>query len=117
VRMRMVLVANPQHPLHALGRDLTMQDLRAHRHLLIRESGSSRTTRPLIESTQRWTVGHMATSIQAALKGFGYAWFPEEKIRDEFAAGYHPLTGRVASRVAMHRPKHAHFIGIVAERR
>jgi SAM-dependent methyltransferase len=37
-------------------------------------------------------------------------------IREEFAAGYHPLTGRVASRVAMHRPKHAHFIGIVAER-
>ncbi|HTN27022.1 MAG TPA: LysR family transcriptional regulator [Burkholderiales bacterium] len=87
VRMRMVLVANPQHPLHALRRDLTMQDLRAHRHLLIRESGSSRTTRPLIESTQRWTVGHMATSIQAALKGYGYAWFPEEKIRDELAAG------------------------------
>jgi len=87
VRMRMVLVANPQHPLHALGRDLTIQDLRAYRHLLIRESGSSRTTRPLIESTQRWTVGHMATSIQAALKGYGYAWFPEEKIRDELAAG------------------------------
>jgi DNA-binding transcriptional LysR family regulator len=29
----------------------------------------------------------MATSIQAALKGYGYAWFPEEKIRDELAAG------------------------------
>ncbi len=87
LRMRMLLVANPRHPLHALGRELTMRDLRSHRHLLIRESGSTRTTRPLIEATQRWTVGHMATSIQAAMKGFGYAWFPEEKIRDELAAG------------------------------
>jgi SAM-dependent methyltransferase len=38
-------------------------------------------------------------------------------IRDQFAAGYHPFTGRAASRLASQRPKHAHFIGIVAERR
>ena len=35
----------------------------------------------------------------------------------EFGAGYHPLLGRAASRVAQRRPRHAHFIGIVAERR
>ena len=87
LRMRMLLVAHPEHPLHALGRAVTMQDLRAHRHLVVRESGTTRATRPVIEATQRWTVGHMATSIQAALKGYGYAWFPEEKIRDELAAG------------------------------
>jgi DNA-binding transcriptional LysR family regulator len=64
-----------------------MQDLRSHRHLVVRESGTQRATRPVIEATQRWTVGHMTTSIQAALEGYGYAWFPEEKIRDELAAG------------------------------
>jgi SAM-dependent methyltransferase len=36
-------------------------------------------------------------------------------IRDEFAAGYYPLSGRLASRVALALPRHAHFIGIVAE--
>jgi len=87
LRMRMLLVAHPKHALHTLGRELTMQDLRAERQLVVRESGSTRAYRTLIDSSQRWTVGHMATSIQAAILGYGYAWFPEEKIRDELAAG------------------------------
>ena len=29
----------------------------------------------------------MATSIEAARAGFGFAWLPEERIRDELAAG------------------------------
>jgi DNA-binding transcriptional LysR family regulator len=29
----------------------------------------------------------MSTSIIAARSGFGYAWLPEDKIRDELAAG------------------------------
>ena len=29
----------------------------------------------------------MATSLQAARMGFGFAWYPEEKIREEIAAG------------------------------
>jgi len=87
MRLRMVLVAHPGHPLHALGRELTMQDLRAQRQLVVRESGSRRATRPLIEAPQRWTVSHIATSMEAVQKGYGYAWFPEERIRAELAAG------------------------------
>jgi hypothetical protein len=37
-------------------------------------------------------------------------------ITDEFAAGYYPLFGRLGSQVAQRRPRHAHFIGIVARR-
>jgi uncharacterized membrane protein YkvA (DUF1232 family) len=33
-----------------------------------------------------------------------------------WGAGYHPLAGRLASRVAALDPRHAHFIGIVARR-
>jgi DNA-binding transcriptional LysR family regulator len=29
----------------------------------------------------------MTTSIGAASRGYGFAWFPEEKIRSELAAG------------------------------
>jgi hypothetical protein len=29
----------------------------------------------------------MSTSIVAAVQGFGYGWYPEEKIRPELAAG------------------------------
>jgi len=87
MRLRFVLVAHPEHPLHQLGRPVTMQDLRAQRQLVARESGTQRATPPTIEATQRWTLSHMATSMAAARAGYGYAWFPEEKIRAELAEG------------------------------
>lgn len=87
MQIRFVLVAHPNHPLHKLGRKITLQDLRAHRQLLIRETGLRRDTRPFVEATQRWTVSNMATSIEAARSGYGYAWLPEEKLRDQLAAG------------------------------
>jgi DNA-binding transcriptional LysR family regulator len=83
LRMRLLAVAHPENPLHKLARPLTYDDLRKHRHLLVRESGTVRGTRPIIEATQRWTVSHMATSIEAVRAGYGYAWLAEEKIRDE----------------------------------
>jgi DNA-binding transcriptional LysR family regulator len=87
VRMRLLPVAHPDHALHKLGRALTNDDLRAHRQLVVRESGSTRSTRLSVEATQRWTVSHMATSIDAARRGYAYAWLPEDRIRDELAAG------------------------------
>lgn len=86
LRMRLIAVAHPDHPLHKLGRDVTYDDLRAHRQLVVRESGSERRTRPMVEATQRWTVSHMATSIDAARIGYGYAWLAEEKIGEELRA-------------------------------
>ena len=87
VRLRAVLAAHPAHPLHRLGRPLTARDLRAHRQLVIRESGARRPTPPMIEAAQRWTVSHVATSLSAATLGYGYGWFAEESIRREIAAG------------------------------
>jgi DNA-binding transcriptional LysR family regulator len=87
MRVRFIAVAHPDHPLHRLGRPLTYDDLRAHRQLVVRESGTKRATRPSVEATQRWTVSHMATSIGAVSMGYGFAWLPEEKIRAELAAG------------------------------
>jgi DNA-binding transcriptional LysR family regulator len=87
MRLRFLLVANPQHPLHRLGREVTLEDLRAHRQLIVRESGSARSTRPSLEAALRWTVSHMATSLEAVRAGYGYAWLPEEKIRDELGRG------------------------------
>lgn len=87
VRLRAVLAAHPAHPLHRLRRPLTARDLRAHRQLVIRESGVRRPTPPVIEAAQRWTVSHVATSLSAATLGYGYGWFAEESIRREVAAG------------------------------
>jgi DNA-binding transcriptional LysR family regulator len=88
MRMRFLAAAHPDHPLHKLGRQLTTRDLRAHRHLVVRDTGAKRSALKVsIEAEQRWTLSHMSTSIQAARMGFGFAWYPEYRILDEMAAG------------------------------
>ncbi|MEX0899500.1 MAG: LysR family transcriptional regulator [Gammaproteobacteria bacterium] len=86
--VRFVLAAHPDHPLHHLGRELTLRDLRSHRHLVVRDSGSRRDKQSaVLNSELRWTVSNMPTSIGAASRGYGFAWFPEDKIRSELADG------------------------------
>jgi len=88
LRFRAIAVAHPDHPLHRLRRTLTQRDLAAHRHIVVRDSGSRRSARATsVEVPRRWTVSSMSTSIQAVESGFGFAWLPEDKIRDELAAG------------------------------
>lgn len=86
--LRFIAVAAPGHPLHALGRPLTYQDLRRHRQLVIRDSGLQR-KRDVgwLGAEARWTVSHKATSIRAACLGLGFAWYPRDLIRDELATG------------------------------
>lgn len=85
--LHFVLAAHPDHPLHRLRRPLTPRDLRAHRHLVVRESSAERPTVPLFEAPQRWTVSLLTTSIAAARAGYGFAWLPEEMIRADIDAG------------------------------
>lgn len=88
MRSRVIAVAHPAHPLHRLGRELSYRDLRAYRHLVVRDSGAVRDRRAAsIEVEQRWTVSQMASSIEAVRSGFGFSWFPEERIRAELESG------------------------------
>jgi DNA-binding transcriptional LysR family regulator len=80
--------AHPDHPLHRLGRPLTLRDLRKHTHLVVRDSGLRRDRNArTVNAERRWTVSNMATSIGAACRGYGFAWFPEDKIRTELTEG------------------------------
>lgn len=88
MRVALVAVAHPGHPLHHLGRPVSARDLRAHRHLVVRDTGSARDRRTTtVDVAQRWTVSHMTTSIEAASAGHGFAWLPEERIRRELDSG------------------------------
>jgi DNA-binding transcriptional LysR family regulator len=83
-----ICAAAPFHPLHSSGRVLALDELRSHRHLVIRETGSERTPDTFtVESDQRWTVSNKATSIRAACMGMGYAWYARESIREELESG------------------------------
>lgn len=88
MRIRLIAVAHTDHPLHQTGGELSNRDLRAYRHIVVRDSGSKRDRRAVsVEVDQRWTVSHIATSIQAVSMGFGFAWLPEEHIREELNTG------------------------------
>ncbi len=88
-RVRFVCAAAPQHPLHQLGRPVSYDDLRRHRHLVIRDTGTQRTREGnnWLGAEQRWTVSNKATSIRAATMGLGFAWYADNIIRDELARG------------------------------
>jgi len=87
MQVRFVCAAAPSHPLHQLGRQLTLDDLRRHRHLVVRDSGALRSRSGGWLNERRWTVSNKATSIRAACMGLGYAWYPEENIREELDSG------------------------------
>ena len=81
-------VAAPGHPLFALGRDLTPQDLVPHVQAVIRDSG---TTQPRNEgwlgSTRRFTVTSMDASLATVLAGLTYAWLPEHLVSAALQTG------------------------------
>jgi DNA-binding transcriptional LysR family regulator len=85
--VRFVCAAAPSHPLHQAGDALTLDDLRHHRHLVVRDSGARRSRSSGWLNEKRWTVTSKATSIRAACMGLGYAWYPEESIREELESG------------------------------
>lgn len=87
MQVRFVCAAAPSHPLHQAGDALTLDDLRHHRHLVVRDSGARRSRSSGWLNEKRWTVTSKATSIRAACMGLGYAWYPEESIREELESG------------------------------
>jgi DNA-binding transcriptional LysR family regulator len=88
LRLRLLAVAAAAHPLHRLGTELTLRDLRAHRQLTVRDGGAGRERDELfLEARQRWTFSSLAASLQAARWGHGFGWFPENLIRDDLEAG------------------------------
>lgn len=85
--VRTVCMAAPSHPLHRLGRELTLEDLRRHRHIVIRDSGEQRVRSAGWLNELRLTVSNKATSIHAVASGMGYAWLPEDSVRGELGRG------------------------------
>lgn len=83
-----VAVAHPGHPLHRLDRPLTQRDLRQHRQLVVRDSGVKESRDAgWLGAEQRWTVSHLATSVDAVTRGMGFAWLPRHRIARQLEAG------------------------------
>ncbi|RRS07522.1 LysR family transcriptional regulator [Pseudoalteromonas sp. J010] len=77
-----VAVASPDHALHRYERDLTLEDLKSHRQIVVRDSAIARKKDDgWLGAHQRWTVSHMTTSIDMITKGLGFAWLPTPAIQ------------------------------------
>ncbi|EXJ14407.1 LysR family transcriptional regulator [Imhoffiella purpurea] len=88
IQVTFVAVAHPDHPLHATDRPLTLEDLRSHRQLVIRDTGRFRQIDSgWLEAEERWTVSHMLTAIAMLRRGLGFAWIPRPHIQAELERG------------------------------
>ncbi len=80
-------VARADHPLFALGRDLTLEDLVPHVQAVIRDSGTSQPRDDgWLGATRRFTVTSMEASLATVMAGLTYAWLPEHLVRPALQA-------------------------------
>lgn len=81
-------VASPEHPLHQLNAELTLEDLKSHRQIVVRDSAvGHKKDEGWLGANQRWTVSHIQTSIDMICKGLGFAWLPVSSIESQLSIG------------------------------
>jgi DNA-binding transcriptional LysR family regulator len=81
-------VCAPSHPLAQLGRKVTLRDLKRHRQIVIRDSGSDRRYSPgWQKAEQRWTFSHMRSAMEAIKSGYGFSWAPISILQEEIKCG------------------------------
>lgn len=83
-----IAVAHPNHALHSLSRPITLEDLKSHRQIVVRDSAAhNKQDGGWLGADQRWTVSHMRTSIDMISRGLGFAWLPSSAITMQLAQG------------------------------
>jgi len=87
LNIQFLAVAHPAHPLHQHPTPLTLDDLKSHRQLVVKDSGSRRLDAGWLGAHQRWTFSSVHTSIKSACQGLGFAWYPTLKIEQPLKAG------------------------------
>ena len=87
-RFRMLAVAHPDHELFGLGHDISEEELRRSRQVVMRDTGTRRQVDAgWLGSEQRWTVTHPATSLAAVKAGLGFAFLPEDYLEEALQSG------------------------------
>lgn len=86
--VEMLAVAHPDHALAKAERELTEQDLRQARQIVVRDSGIKRSQdKGWLQAEQRFTVSHFATSLKALEQGLGFAFVPQPLISEALELG------------------------------
>jgi DNA-binding transcriptional LysR family regulator len=82
-----IAVAHPDHALHRLGRELSLEDLVRELHIVVRDSGTLDRDDGWLGSTRRWTVSSGSTRLALMRAGLGFGWAPAAHIEDDLATG------------------------------
>jgi len=86
-QVEMLAVAAPNHPLIAGRTEVSELELKNHRQVVLRDSGTRREVDSgWLQSEQRWTVSHFSSSIKIMKTGLAFAFVPRNWITDELAA-------------------------------
>ncbi|MDF1763629.1 MAG: LysR family transcriptional regulator, partial [Oleibacter sp.] len=86
--LEFIAVARHDHPLNTLDRELTYDDLKTCRQIIVRDSGLlTQIDTGWHGAEQRWTVGHLRESIELINKGVGFAWLPMPSILESLNNG------------------------------
>lgn len=77
LRVDFMPLSHPEHPLQHKPDALTLEDLESHRQIVVRDSArASSEDAGWLGAEQRWTVGHITSSIDMIRRGMGFAWLP-----------------------------------------
>lgn len=72
-----IAVAHIDHPLHQLGPVLSMDDLRGHTQLVVRDSAKlTSANKGWLDAPHRWTVASTYLALNLLQGGTGFAWVP-----------------------------------------
>lgn len=86
MKIHMIPVASPQHALLKAGTEVSEIELRSHRQVVLRDTGSRREQDAgWLQAEQRWTVSHFSSSIKLLKSGLAFAFIPRDWIIDELS--------------------------------
>jgi DNA-binding transcriptional LysR family regulator len=76
-QVEFIAVAGADHSLNQPPRELTLEELKTCRQIVVRDSAlEQKKDVGWLGSDQRWTVSHVGTSIELLRKNLGFAWLP-----------------------------------------
>ncbi|WP_444889429.1 LysR family transcriptional regulator [Microbulbifer sp. DLAB2-AA] len=87
-RIKFVAVAHNAHPLLQFDCELTFEDLKSYRQIIVRDS-AIQTNRDSgwLGAEQRWKVGSLRASLDLITQGMGFAWLPMPLVADSLNDG------------------------------
>lgn len=101
----LVCVIGAEHGLATQDAALTLDELKAHRQIVLRDTGDRQAKNSgWLGTSQRWTVSSTGTALRMVEGGHGFAWLPESVVRTRLASGHLlkvPLQHQASREVAL----------------